>query len=171
MVLIRKLLVLILSAAILVSASAYPDTLAVPAKDSKVASLKKCLFPKSKRRAPAWICDAEADNLAMTAVGSFARSGAGTAFVEQMAAADARAKLANKLSLSVQKDAAEREGVELNDNALIGKITNEELRGTRVLKSVYGPRGRLYVLMGFDAVEAQKLQDAVTADYQAQKTK
>lgn len=171
MVLLRKLFVLVLFASMLASARAYPDTLAMPAKDGKVASLKKCLFPKSKKRAPAWICDAGADNLAMTAVGSFARSGAGTAFVEQMAAADARAKLANKLRLSVQKEVAEREGAELDDNALIGKITNEQLRGTRVLKSVYGPRGRLYVLMGFDEVEAQKLQDAVTADYQAQKTK
>lgn len=171
MVLLRRLIALILSAAMLVSVSAYSETLVMPAKDGKVASLKKCLFPKSKRRAPAWICDTGSDNLAMTAIGSFAKSGAGTAFVEQMAAADARAKLANKLSLSVQKDAAERDGAELNDNALIGKITNEQLRGTRVLKSVYGPRGRLYVLMGFDEVEAQKLQDAVAADYQAQKAK
>lgn len=94
--------------------------------------------------------------------------------MQQMAAADARVQLARKLREPVQKkladseDAADRNDAE-RESALLSKITDEQLQGTRILKSVYGPRGTLYVLIGFDEAGAQKLQESIAADYMKQR--
>lgn len=165
----RKYILVLLSAALVVSVNAYGNTPDRPAKEAKVTKAKKCLFPKSRKRAPDWICTAQDDNLTVTAVGSFHKSGAGPEFMQQMAAADARVKLAKKLRAPVQKKIAESDNVAAGDNALISKITDEQLQGTKVIKSVYGPRGTLYVLMGLDDAGTQKLQEAVAAEYLAQK--
>lgn len=165
----RKYILVFLAAAMVLSANAYGDTTPKPAKDIKVTKAKKCLFPKTKKRAPDWVCTAQDDSLAVTAVGSFHKSGAGIEFMQQMAAADARVNLAKKLRAPVQKKIAESEGGVAGDSALINKITEEQLQGTKVIKSVYGPKGKLYVLMGLDEAGAQKLQEAVAADYLAQK--
>ena len=166
-----KLIFLFLSAAMVVGVNAYGNTAEKSGKDSKISKAKKCLFPQSKKRAPDWVCTARDDNLAVTALGSFHKSNAGIEFMQQMAAADARVNLAKKLRAPVQKKIAESEGGAAGDSALINKITDEQLQGTKVLKSVYGPRGKFFVLMGLDAAGAQKLQEAVAADYLAQKRK
>jgi len=155
----------------LIGAYAFGDSTGTSTQIANVSKPKKCLFPKSKKRAPDWVCNINEDNLAVTAVGSFAKSRAGIAFMEQMAAADARVQLANKLRGSVQQKIAGSEGVPVNDNDLISQITSEQLQGTKVLKSVYGPRGKLYVLMGFDEEGVQKLHEKIAADYLAQKRK
>ena len=163
----RKYILVIWAAAMLLSVSAYGVTPPVPAKDGKASKAKKCLFPKTKKRAPDWVCTAQDDSL--TAVGFFHKSSAGIEFMQQMAAADARVNLAKKLRAPVQKKIAESEGGAAADNALISKITDEHLQGAKVLKSVYAPKGKLYVLVGLDEAGAQKLQEAVTAEYLAQK--
>jgi hypothetical protein len=168
---VHKFILLLLSASMLLGGYAFGDSTGTSTQITKVHKPKKCLFPKSKKRAPDWVCNINEDNLAVTAVGSFARSRAGTAFMEQMAATDARVQLANKLRLGVQQKIAESEGAPVNDSDLIGQITSVQLQGTKILKSVYGPRGKLYVLMGFDEEGAQKIQENIAADYLAQKPK
>lgn len=166
-------LCVLLSVALVLSTDALGST---PTATAKVKKAKKCLFPKSKKRAPNWVCDGHVDGLAVTAVGSAAKSGAGLSFMEQMAAADARAHLAQNLSEPVQKktagsanaankDAADREG------ALITRVADESLHGTKVLKKAYGPNGTLYVLVGLDEASAKKLNESITADYLQQKRK
>jgi LPP20 lipoprotein len=167
----HKFIFVLLSTSMLLSGFAFGDSTGISTQIAKVNKPKKCLFPKSKKRAPDWVCNINEDNLSVTAVGSFARSEAGIAFMEQMAAADARVHLADKLRLSVQQKIAGSDGASVNDSDLISKISSEQLQGTKVLKSVYGPRGKLYVLMGFDEEGAQKLQEAIAADYLAQKRK
>jgi len=165
----RKYIFMLLSVAMILCLDVSAEAQTTAAGDAKAKQVKKCLFPKSRKRAPDWVCNAQVDSLTVSAVGSFHKSGAGIAFIEQMAAADARVHLANKLRASMQKRIAQSDAAANNDNALINKITDEQLKGSRVLKSVYGPKGRLYVLMGFDEAGAQKLQEAVAADYLVQK--
>ena len=166
----RKLICVLLASTLLVGLNAWSATVEVTAKAQKS---KKCLFPKSKKRAPAWVCDTRNEKLTLAAVGSFHKSGAGAEFMEQMATADARAKLVRQLHLPVQRTIAASgvaDSKAVNpDRALISKISDETLQGTRVLKKAYGPRGKLYVLIGFDAAESQKLQESISAAYLQQK--
>jgi hypothetical protein len=164
-------LCVLLSAALLLSGYAWGGTTDTTATKAQVYKAKKCLFPKSKKRAPVWVCNAPVAGLAVTGVGAAAKSRAGFAHMKQMAAAEARVQLARNLRGSEQqniagsagsasKDTAER------DRAWITRITNESLSNTKILKSAYGPNGTLYVLVGLDASSAQKLRETIAADSQ-----
>ena len=125
----RKLMGVLLFAFIFPGGYVAAEMLAAPAVTVKQA--KKCVFPKSKKRAPSWVCDVPANGFA---VGSAAKSKAGLAFMEQMASADARAKLVPMRGAAPQ-------------NA-VGAVAVESLEGSRIIKRAYGPNGTLYVLMG-----------------------
>jgi hypothetical protein len=97
-------------------------------------------------------------------VGSAAKSDAGIAFMEQQAAADARTKLARRLR------GATTNKMTASDGAVITETTHESLRGTKILKSVYGPDGTLYVLVGHRGDGAdRRLEKPVTAAGQQRK--
>lgn len=136
-VLLMMMLLLSLSPA----SQAAVETAAKKAEAGKTKKAKKCLFPKSRKTAPGWVCKAQDDTEMVTAVGSFHKSGAGLEFMEQMAAADARVNLANKIRGTGTQT-----------------LTDEELKGSRVLKKIYGPKGALYVLIGMEQSAAKKLQ-------------
>ncbi len=167
----RKIFCVLLSAAMVLSADALGDPQAAPG--AGVTKAKKCLFPNSGKRAPAWVCNARAEGMALTAVGSAAKSGAGIAFMEQMAAADARARLAGDLRRSVetriQRSTDSSKNKAGRDGALITRITNDSLQGAATIKSAYGPDGTLYVLVGLDEANANRLIESITADYLARK--
>jgi hypothetical protein len=146
-----KFVSVLLSVSMCLSGYAWADTQSET--KSKTVKAKKCLFPKSKKRAPAWVCDAHAEGLALAAVGVAPKSKAGLALMEQMAEADARAKLAKEVRGVEQSSAAAAEAAA--DSEYI-----TALEGSKVIKHAYGPNGTLYVLMGFDAAEAQKLRGA-----------
>lgn len=146
-----KLVCVLLSVSMILSGYAWADT--PPVSKSKTVKAKKCLFPKSKKRAPAWVCDAHADGLALAAVGVAPKSKAGMALMEQMAEADARAKLAKAVRGVEQSSAAA--GEVAADSSYLAA-----LEGSKVIKRAYGPNGTLYVLMGFDASDVQKLRGA-----------
>lgn len=167
----RRFIFVLLTTAMAVSLNAYSDTPGKNAKDAKVT--KKCLFPKSRKLAPDWICNEQADNLVVAAVGSFAKSAAGTEFMQQMAAADARVHLAKKLHDPIMKKFMESEDAAVKtsaarDSAVIRKITDEQLEGSKILKSVYGPKGTLYILIGFDEAGVQRLNESITEKYMKQ---
>ncbi len=107
----------------------------------------------------------------MTAVGSTPKSAAGISFMEQMAAADARARLARNLRKSVQNKIADRSGAArkktAREGALITEIANDSVSGVGVIKGAYGPDGTLYVLVGIDATESNRLVESITAEYLA----
>ncbi len=176
----RKFIYLLLSATMLVGSNGWAISSPIN-KDAQAQKGKKCLFPNSRKRAPSWICNAQDSVLSLAAVGSFDKSGAGIEFMEQMAAADARAHLVMKLNDTVQKkitdveETANKNSAEpdqvLISQALISKITNECLEGSKVLKKAYGPRGKLYVLIGFDEAGTQKLHESIAAAYLEQKHK
>lgn len=156
----RKIMFVLLSAALVSSGYAIGETLAVVSTQAKVVKAKKCLFPKSKKRAPAWVCDAQAGGLAVAAVGAAAKSKAGLAHMEQMAAADARAQLVRILRGTGQKNTIPTTDAENRDAAI---ISEETLTGTKIIKRTYAPNGTLYVLIGLDEADAQKLREAINA--------
>ncbi len=170
----RKLSCVLLSAVMVLSLDVLAGTQA--AVVAKVGKAKKCLFPKSRKRAPSWVCNAHVDGLAVTAVGSSAKSDAGISFMQQMAAADARVHLAQNLRGSVQirikgSEHSASKAPNERDSVLITKITNESLRDTKIVKSIYGPDGTLYVLVGLNGASAKKLIDSVCEEYLEQKHK
>jgi hypothetical protein len=170
----RKILHVVLSMAMLLSIGAFTSTQVEAATAVKAKKPKKCLFPKSKKRAPSWVCDAHAEGLAAAAVGSFAKSGAGLSYMEQMAAADARANLVRDLHESVQgkiKGGAQTASKGEADGALIDKITNDSLEGSKIMKRAYAPNGTIYVLVGLDQENANKLIESIAATYLEQKQK
>jgi hypothetical protein len=96
--------------------------------------------------------------------------------MEQMAAADARMRLARDLRGSVQnrikgsadypsKEAADR------DSALITRIANDSLTGAKIIRSTFSPDGTLYVLVGLDDTNAKKIIESIATNYLEQKHK
>jgi hypothetical protein len=168
----RKILHVVLSMAMVLSIGALTSTQVAAATEAKVKKAKKCLFPKSRKRAPSWVCDAHAEGMAAAAVGSFAKSKAGLSHMEQMAAADARANLVRDLHASVQnKIKGSSQNTAGEDGALIDKITSDSLEGSRIMKRAYAPNGTIYVLVGLDQANANKLIENITATYLKQKQK
>lgn len=162
----------LLSAVLVLSGDALGGT---PTANVKAAKAKKCLFPKSKKRAPNWVCDSKVDGWAVTAVGSAIKSKAGISFMEQMAAADARMKLARSLSEAAQKNIAGKANAANKDmkdrgSALITD-SDESMQGAKIIKRAYGPKGTLYVLVGLDETSAKKQNESIPADYHQQKRK
>ena len=156
----RRIFCVMLSAAMVVSGHALGDGPNAADKKSKSGF---CLFPNSHQRAPVWVCKPQARGWTLTAVGSATRSDAGIAFMEQQAAADARVKLARRLRGGDTRISTAGDGAEITETSQVS------LRGTRVLKSVYGPDGTLYVLVGHGRNDADKLQKPVAADGQQRK--
>ena len=166
----RILLCVLLSTTLLPGVDAWGDEQAMATTPAKVKKPTRCSFPKSSKRAPDWVCNAHAQGLAVAAVGTATKSGAGISFMEQMAAADARARLVREVresvSIKVRGSAtAASKPADESDGALITTITNDSLPNTKIEKSVYGPKGTLYVLVGLDEASANQLIETVTAEY------
>jgi hypothetical protein len=162
----RNLGCVLLSALMLLNGYAWGGESDATTTNIKVKKAKKCLFNKSKKRAPSWVCNAQVDGLAVAAVGSATRSKAGLAFMEQMAVADARSRLVQNLQKSATSASAVGEDAPNKNTAdrdSTTPISDELLVNTKIIKRVYGPHGTLYVLIGIDEAGAQKLRDAVGA--------
>jgi hypothetical protein len=107
--------------------------------------------------------------MAVGAVGSAAKSDAGIAFMKQMAATDARVQLAQNVKVQVQNmikqyvettGAASKETVDRVNTSVTKQITDQSLSGTKIFRSITGPDGTLYVLVGLDEAQTQKLTEA-----------
>ena len=156
----RKLLFVLLCVATVVSQCAWSEESNVNPSNTTVQKVKKCFFNNSKKRAPSWVCNPQAEGLVVAAIGSATKSRAGFAHMQQMALADARTHLAQALSESAQPTTKAEA-----DSAVITKIANESLEGTKIIKSAAGPQGSLYVLIGVDEESAQKLREAINASH------
>ena len=102
-------------------------------------------------------------------MGSAAKSDAGLDFMRQMAATGARVQLAQSMKVHVQDlitmfaettGAASKETVDRANKSVIKLITDQTLQGTKIMKSITGPDGTLYVLVGLDTAGAQQLTEA-----------
>ncbi|OIR18197.1 hypothetical protein GALL_15240 [mine drainage metagenome] len=126
---------------------------------AKVEKMAACVFPDSDDAAPPWVCGAPVEGMAAGAVGSAARSDAGTAFMKQIAANAARAELAQTMKVQAQtliEQYAETSGA--GSKEMVGRvrasvarqITGQTLYGSRVFKSMVAPDGEMFVLVGLD---------------------
>lgn len=149
-----RLLILSLSAILMISCG---DT-----KPEAVA----CVFPDAPdKTAPGWVCDEPVQGIAISAVGSAERSGAGHDFMKTMAATSARVTLAQAMKVEVRNmikqyveatGSAESETVDKVLTSVTKQITNETLVGTRIFKTHKSPGGHLYVLLGMDQNSIQQ---------------
>ena len=163
------LILVIMCSSLSIVCQASVDSTAHKTASGKVKKAKNCYFPKTKKRAPNWVCTGSDNSVAATAVGSFHKSDAGIAFMEQMAAADARANLAQKLHDEVRKDISGKGGKTVSggvDREQIKKIADAEMQGAKILKSVYSPKGTLYMLIGLDDVSAQNFRANIRKNIQ-----
>ncbi len=156
----KKLNLLLISAVVLGVAACT-----TPAKKDVVT---ECVFPGSSTAAPLWVCDAPVDGMTVGAVGTAAKSEAGTSFMKQMAATDARVQLAQNIRVQVQnmiKQYAETTGagssetIDRVNTSVTKQITDQTLQGTKVFRSITAPDGTMYVLVGLDEAAAQKLTE------------
>ena len=106
--------------------------------------------------------------LDVQAVGISEKSKAGISFMKDMAAADARGRLAEQMKIRVQKmvkkylgttGVGDTETVDAAASSTLKTITNEELVGSKIYKTRTGPNGRLFVLLGLDPSSSQKIAE------------
>lgn len=152
----------------LISASLVIGLSACGGKKAVKEEVADCVFPDTNVAAPGWICDEPVPGLDVQAVGIAEKSAAGMSFMKDIAAADARGRLAEQAKVRVQKmvkkylgttGVGDAETVDAAASSTLKTITNETLVGSKVFKSRTGPNGRLYVLLGLDANAAAKIAE------------
>lgn len=132
----------------------------------------ECAFPDAPdTSAPLWVCDAPVEGVAVSAVGSHPKSGAGVDFMKQQAAASARVALAQQMKVHVTNmikqyvettGAADSETVDKVNTSVSKLITAETIEGSKIFRTITSPAGAIYVLVGMDPnLTARKTQDAI----------
>ena len=143
--------------------------LGLSACSSNPAKVADCVFPNTKELAPDWVCTGSAEGIEVSAVGSAEKSATGLDFTKQMAATSARVQLAQRLKIQVSNKVKQYAGttgggdtetVDKVNELVTSQFTNETLVGTRVFKTLQGPDGTMYVLVGLDAASVQKLTES-----------
>jgi hypothetical protein len=108
------------------------------------------------------------EGASVTAVGISAKSNAGVAFMKQMAMADARVQLAQTVRIRVSNmikqyaettGAANQQTVDQVNTSVTKQITDETLVGTKLLRTITGPDGAMYALVGLDEMSAQQITE------------
>lgn len=137
----------------------------------KSADVPDCVFPNTEQAAPGWICDEPVPGLDVQAVGVAEPSKGGISFMKDLAATDARGRLAEQFQVKVSKmvkrylgntGVGESETIDAAAESAVKSISSQTLVGSKVFKSRTGPGGRLYVLVGLDPTAAtQSAQGAV----------
>lgn len=140
--------------------------------ESKAAQpVADCVFPNTDKPAPGWICEEPVAGIDFSAVGIAEPSQAGISYMRDMAVADGRGRLAEQMQVQVSKmvkkylgttGVGSTETVDAAASSTLRTVTSEKLVGSKIYKSRTGPNGRLFVLVGIDPKNAQKIvQDAV----------
>lgn len=129
-------------------------------------SIEACRFPGTQVESPGWVCDEPVPGWAVTAPGSAELTSAGLSFQRQMAMTDARVQLAQQMKIHVTnmvKQFAETTGggdaesLDKVNTSVSKQITDQVLSGTRAIRSVTAPDGRLFVLVGLDDKAVEEL--------------
>jgi hypothetical protein len=163
----RKFIFVLLPAVIVMGVAA--GCASKPTKGGKAEKIAECVFPNSHEAAPGWICDQPVDGIPVAGMGSATKSDAGYDFMKQMAATGARLQLAQNMRVQMQNmikqyvettGAASKETVDRVNTSVTRQITDQSLQGTRIVRSITGPDGTLYVLVGLDEAGAQQLTEA-----------
>jgi len=138
--------------------------------DAQVAQLATadCTFP-NQTVAPGWVCDEPVPGLEIQAVGTAEKSSAGQAYMKDMAKAAALGHLAEQFKVKVAKMVKQyigttgvgtTETVDAAASSTIKTITANTMEGARIYKTLTGPEGRMYVLLGLDAEKTTTLVES-----------
>lgn len=131
-----------------------------------------CTFPGTNVPAPAWVCDEPVEGWEVTAPGSAEKSAAGYAFQKQMATTAARVALVQQTRAYVANMVKQyvsatgtgaAETVDAVNMSVTRQISEGTLVGSKVIKSVVGPDGRLWVLVGIDRAFVESLAKQAVA--------
>ena len=140
-------------------------------KETK-APVAECVVPDTEKDAPGWICDEPQPELDLQAVGVAEKSKGGLSFMKDIAAADARSRLAEQFKVKVNKmvkkylgntGVGDTETIDAAAESVVKSISSETMMGTKIWKSRTGPNGRLFVLVGVNAAAAEKSAQAAVA--------
>lgn len=125
--------------------------------------ITECQFPDEPTvDAPLWVCGAQVEGLALSAVGSFNHKSSNIDFAKHQASASARVFLAQQIAADINAQVnnyikSESSSATVDDNALntvneliTSQITSQTLYGVKIYKQTTSPNGVLYVLVGFD---------------------
>ena len=148
--------VALLSAFLVVAACGGSDDAPPP---PAAAVVLDCAYPDAPTvAAPDWVCTEFLPDLALSAVGSAAKSSAGVDFMTSQASLAARVKLAQTMSTEISNltkqfaqttGAGDTESVDLFASSTSKSVTAETLRGSRLYKKSTNPEtGQIYVLIG-----------------------
>lgn len=129
---------------------------------------QQCNFPGTETLAPGWVCDEPVEGWAVSAPGSAEKTAAGYDFQKQMAMTSARVQLAQQVKVHVANmvkqfaevtgaAAADTETVDQVRSATTKQITDQTLEGSKVVQTVQGPNGTLWVLMALDQNSIQAI--------------
>ena len=138
--------------------------------EKEKALMVDCTFPDSVEiSAPAWICDVPVPGWNVTSVGSAAPTDAGYDFMKDQAAASARVRLAQQMEVHISNlikqyvettGTGDAETVDQVRTSVTKTLVDQDLIGSKIIKSRRSSGGYLYVLVGLDekasAVNAQK---------------
>ena len=136
---------------------------------AKIEKMAECIFPDSDDAAPLWVCGAPVEGMAAGAVGSAARSDAGTAFMKQIAANAARVELAQTMKVQAgnmivqyaeASGTGSKEAVERVRVSVARQITDQTLYGSRIFKSIIAPDGEMFVVVGLDEAGLKNMAEA-----------
>ena len=117
-----------------------------------------CVFQNLKI-APSWICDEPVSGLYIQGIGMAEKSAAGQNYMQDMARIAALKQLAEKLEAIIARRVMQytsTTGMESTEtiDALVSSsvktITSKALESTKNLKTLIGPEGRVYVVVGLD---------------------
>ncbi|WP_019616513.1 LPP20 family lipoprotein [Psychromonas ossibalaenae] len=124
-----------------------------------------CVFPDAPQAAaPLWICDEPIDGFDVTGVGFAQKSAAGAGFMKDVAANDARVKIAQSMQIKVQNmfkqyvgttGAADSETVDMVMESVTKNVTAQTLMGSKIIKTRVSPNGGLYALVAMDPMAVQ----------------
>ena len=143
--------------------------------EALAGSQNHCHFSGTDQEAPAWVCTGFVAEDLVTGMGAFPPSRASHSLRFQTAAQRARVDLAKKLETrltSSLKDYEEQTGAGMSET--VDRVVQQAsqsrqdvtLVGSRVYRSVEGPDGTLYVLVGIDRkLAGENLQRLVRSSY------
>ena len=154
------------TALFLISCSSTPEPPKAPPPE-RVTDVIECAYPDHpSQAAPEWVCNESLDPYEVAAVGIAEKSRAGIAFMEQIAATNARVKLAQQIRVQVQNmvktylettGSGDSETVDRVNTSVTRQITDESLAGSKVVKKITNQVGTLYVLVAIDETEFNSL--------------
>ncbi|CAM4293395.1 LPP20 family lipoprotein [Vibrio neonatus] len=130
--------------------------------DSKAAASKEqgwCKYDDGVTEAPEFVCTDQIDGYSLAARGSYNKSAAGMNFMVSQASLAARVQLAQQIRAQVsalvksyieQTGSADQLAIDAVASSVSRSLSDEEIIGSKVIRKIVAPSGKVYVWVGID---------------------